>query len=70
MRNELSEKTADTTKKVEPLDQSVNAFCRDLTAISRLYRIGLSGSPELFVYEVDDLDTVYTCDKDSRLNLN
>jgi hypothetical protein len=42
-------------------------FLRELTELSRRYRLGLVGPVTLFLMEEDDFDRVYRCEDDDRI---
>jgi hypothetical protein len=47
----------------------VSAFVRDLTELSHKHKVGIAGSPVLFMLEQDDFWLSYSCNAESELTL-
>jgi len=56
--------------QAEPSEGSLmTLFLSELTALTRRYRMGINGTPELYAMEPDDLLFSWTCNDQGRLVL-
>ncbi len=51
------------------VSEQTEAFVRELTELSHKHRIGITGSPDLFLLDRDDFALAYDCDDKSKLIL-
>jgi hypothetical protein len=49
-------------------EDSIKVFLDGLTELSRKHKIGIAGTPVLFVMESDDQERAYACDAESNLS--
>lgn len=49
-------------------EDSLKLFLDGLTELSRKHKIGIAGSPVLFLVEQDDFEREYSCDAESNLS--
>ncbi|MFO1169616.1 MAG: hypothetical protein U1E49_01455 [Hyphomicrobiaceae bacterium] len=54
------------TERANP-NPDLDRFLAELTELSRAHRIGITGQPELFVMDYEDLIRSYRADQESRL---
>jgi hypothetical protein len=54
--------------RVRALDHAeTGKFLRELTELSRRFRLGIAGPVTLFLMEEDDFDRAYRCEDDDRI---
>jgi hypothetical protein len=49
-------------------EDNLEMFLDGLTELSRKHKMGIAGSPVLFLIEPEDLEREYSCDAESNLS--
>lgn len=61
---------SEANTETNQMEEKATRFLLDLTRLSLLHGVGITGSPELFIMESDDYERSYKIDGQSKLSFD